>query len=132
MYLQQQFLKLQPDGTLLVSIADSVNSAVAILTSRCISQFEREQRCRITEYTTNTVVLISEITLKWLPLRKFQPLFGHFVPFKCHSYGVLVIDRLEVLDSHQQPVGTTLESAYQNERYNAAVKPFQFEDVLID
>lgn len=126
----KQFMKLLSDGSLLCSISDSIHSILAVLTPSAIIPFERDERCRITEYTTNSIVLISQIRLKWMPPRQFFSEFGDSVPnFASFSYAVLYIDHVETLDTHQEETMESLESVYQTKGYKKVVRPL---DIRID
>lgn len=126
-----KYLKLD-DGSLLCSISDSNFAMMAIITQDCIRSYEVVNRCRITEFTTNTIVLLLDAHVEWLQPRQFYSMFGNVVKeMKCHSFAVLKIKRLEVYDGDQDPLRIMLKLIYEEKEYLDTVTPF-VTDLMID
>lgn len=125
-----KFLKLQPDGSLLVSLSDSNNFVFGAITPSCISNYERENHCRITENTTNCLIFIRQVKLRWLSRRKFANQFGNLInmyPYVC-SFAVLEIDEVEMFDADQTEYLVRLEPVYITDDYYRVVKPYQIKE----
>jgi hypothetical protein len=119
-------MRLRSDGSLICTMSDSNHWILAIITSQAISNFERSQRCRITSLLTNTLVLISKITLKWVSGHRFRNEFSDLIPdYFVDSYAVLIIGEIEVFDPIQETINVMLESIYQINGYRDVVQPFE-------
>lgn len=122
-------MKLQYNGSLLASLSDSNNSIFAIITQECISSYEREHHCRITEYTTNCLVLIRKIKLRWLTPGQFRSMFGNLINRypNVYLFAILEIDEIELFDADQTEYLIQLESVYTTQEYRDKIKPYQIQ-----
>lgn len=115
---------------MLTSISDSNNFIFGLITPSCISTYERENRCRITEYTTNCLVFIRKVKLRWMSPRQFGSQFGNLItpyPF-VSSFALLEIDEIEMFDADQTEYLVRLDPVYTTDEYYKAVKPYKVHE----
>ncbi|CCH46259.1 Telomere replication protein EST3 [Wickerhamomyces ciferrii] len=127
-HLSLAFLKFnEQDNSFLVSISDSNNSILAIITRDCINTFETNQSCRITKHTTDTLVLIRKTKLKWMNKFQYKNLIkGLDLRYgDLKNYSIVEINELEIFDADQTQVLVKLEPVYLTEEYKNAVRPYK-------
>jgi len=125
-------LRLRSDGSLLVSVSDSNNFILGIISKECISSYERENRCRITEYTTNCLVFIRKVKLRWIGPSQFRYIFGNQMINQfgsdVTSFAVLDIDEIQMFDADPTEYLIRLESVYTTQEYKNVVKPYEIHE----
>lgn len=81
-------------------VCDSNTFMYCQLTQGCVSSYERQNRCRITEFTQFSLVRLRAARIRWVSKSRFWDMFGEEYGRKL-ALPVLVVDELDVIDSSQ-------------------------------
>lgn len=131
-----KFLKLNKindaNFEILCILSDSNNTILCKISNKSISEFERTNKSRITEDTTNTIIMVKDIKLRWLSRIQFLNNFNnHFDNNELNDINTFAIfeidDEIKIFDFDSDKINIGLKSIYFTNDYFLKVKPIEYE-----